>query len=61
MGVALAALGVVVAAYELVAVATRRVPTITAVVMATPLTARLMVVGTVVAAVIDHFLLGWVL
>jgi hypothetical protein len=49
------------AVYEYVAIATKRVPTITAVVKALPLVLRLGVVALGVASIVDHFLLGVVL
>jgi hypothetical protein len=55
LALALAALGAVAGVYELGAIATGEVPTITDLVLALPLIVRLVLVAAVVAATVDHF------
>ncbi len=60
IGVALAVFAVVAAVYELVAVKTRRVPTITAMVQATPFWVRVVVLTVLpVYLWVDHIFLPW--
>ena len=56
-----ALIGLIVAIYEVIAVRSKRLPTITDLVKSLPLVARVAVIALVVLALVDHFGPGFVL
>jgi hypothetical protein len=59
--VTVALIGLIVAIYEVIAVRSKRLPTITDLVKSLPLVARVAVIVSVVLALVDHFGPGFVL
>jgi hypothetical protein len=59
--VTVALIGLIVAIYEVIAVRSKRLPTITDLVKSLPLVARVAVIAMVVLALVDHFGPGFVL
>jgi hypothetical protein len=59
--VTVALIGLIVAIYEVIAVRSKRLPTITDLVKSLPLVARVAVIALVVLALVDHFGPGFVL
>lgn len=57
----IAIIGLIAAIYEVVAVRSKRLPTITDLVKSLPLVARVAVIAVVVLALVDHFGPGYVL